>query len=540
MILNSNTRYQPMLDREEGGRIEIGEKIGGWKKPNAQYFRKKSKKVKVSISVIFVSLGLFIIGSSVILWSLYTLESAKNYGTELMNNNILLNNNNDEKHTFSNAIEQSVTKEENSNDKKNVEQSSALLSSPLRKTKKSKMMKITLHKMKPLRSIYAENNVYQFKQNPYLISSLFSNANSQLTEEDMNISQLTSDDSYSSEFAEAIMSSDPVHLHDYQNAQYYGEIFIGSDRESFSVVFDTGSANLWVPSSECKVSCANHHKYQHTHSNTYSANGTKFHIQYGSGPVSGYLSKDNLVIGDVKIENYTFAEVTNARGLGMMYAFGRFDGILGLAWPNISISKIDPPFTAMLKQNLIDEPIFSFYLGKKNGEDGEIIFGGIDESYYNGQITWINLIAKSYWVFKLDKMYLNDEKQTLITTDNRVILDSGTSLIAGPLEEIKNLAKVIGAKQFFLNKNEYIISCNKIDTLPNIVFNLNGTDFSLSPKDYILKLGESAYLPCLLGLIGIDVPKPNGPLWILGDIFMRKYYTIFDYGKARVGIANVA
>jgi len=219
-----------------------------------------------------------------------------------------------------------------------------------------------------------------------------------------------------------------VPVSNFLNAQYFSEITIGTPPQTFKVVLDTGSSNLWVPSSECgSIACYLHTKYDSSSSSTFKKNGTSFEIRYGSGSLSGFVSQDVMTIGDLKIKDQIFAEATEEPGLA--FAFGRFDGILGLGYDTISVNKIPPPFYSMIDQGLLDEPVFAFYLSDtNNGDDSEATFGGIDESHYTGKITTIPLRRKAYWEVDLDAITFGDSTAELENTG--VILDTGTSLIA--------------------------------------------------------------------------------------------------------------
>lgn len=120
----------------------------------------------------------------------------------------------------------------------------------------------------------------------------------------------------------------------------------------------------------------------------------------------------------------------------------------------------------------------------------------------------------------------------IVSSPIKAIVDSGTSLLAGPKAAVAQLAQKAGATSVM--GKEYMIDCGKIASLPALSVTLGGgKTFELEGKDYVINMQGK----CLFAFMGIDMPPSVGPLWILGDIFMRKYYTVFDYGKKQVGFA---
>ncbi|AEO59984.1 aspartic protease [Thermothelomyces thermophilus ATCC 42464] len=325
-----------------------------------------------------------------------------------------------------------------------------------------------------------------------------------------------------------VKGNHPIPISNFMNAQYFSEITIGTPPQSFKVVLDTGSSNLWVPSVECgSIACYLHSKYDSSASSTYKKNGTSFEIRYGSGSLSGFVSQDTVSIGDITIQGQDFAEATSEPGLA--FAFGRFDGILGLGYDRISVNGIVPPFYKMVEQKLIDEPVFAFYLADTNGQS-EVVFGGVDHDKYKGKITTIPLRRKAYWEVDFDAISYGDDTAELENTG--IILDTGTSLIALPSQLAEMLNAQIGAKKSYTG--QYTIDCNKRDSLKDVTFNLAGYNFTLGPYDYVLEVQGS----CISTFMGMDFPAPTGPLAILGDAFLRRYYSIYDLGADTVGLAE--
>ncbi|KAI5204653.1 Asp-domain-containing protein [Aureobasidium subglaciale] len=323
----------------------------------------------------------------------------------------------------------------------------------------------------------------------------------------------------------------PVAVSNFLNAQYFSEIAIGNPPQEFKVVLDTGSSNLWIPSSDCgSIACYLHNKYSHSDSSSYKKNGSEFAIQYGSGAVKGYISQDTVQIGDIKIKNQLFGETTEEPGLA--FAFGRFDGILGLGYDTISVNKIPPPFYSMIDQGLLDDPVFAFYLSDTNDKEAEseAIFGGINKDHYTGELTKLPLRRKAYWEVDLDAISFG--KETAEFDNMGAILDTGTSLIALPSAIAELLNSQIGAKKGY--NGQYTVECSKRDSLPDLSFTLTGYNFTITPYDYILEVQGS----CISSFMGFDIPEPAGPLAILGDAFLRRYYSVYDLGSNSVGLAK--
>ncbi|XP_054891629.1 napsin-A [Poeciliopsis prolifica] len=326
-------------------------------------------------------------------------------------------------------------------------------------------------------------------------------------------------------------------LTNFMDAQYYGVISIGTPPQNFSVLFDTGSSNLWVPSIHCAffdLACWVHRRYNSQKSSTYVKNGTEFSIRYGRGSLSGFISEDTVSVAGLSVLGQQFGEAVKQPGI--TFAVARFDGVLGMAYPSISVAKVTPVFDTAMAAKLLPQNIFSVYISRnpKAAVGGELMLGGTDPQYYTGDLHYVNVTRKAYWQIDMNRVDVGNQL-TLCKDSCQAIVDTGTSLIVGPAAEVRALNKAIGALPLLMG--EYMIDCKKIPTLPVVSFDIGGKVFNLTGEDYVMQESQMGVSICLSGFMGMDIPPPAGPLWILGDVFIGKYYTVFDRNKDRVGFA---
>ncbi|KAK8704133.1 hypothetical protein V6N13_047765 [Hibiscus sabdariffa] len=252
-----------------------------------------------------------------------------------------------------------------------------------------------------------------------------------------------------------------IYIKNYLDIQYYGEIGIGSPSQRFSVVFDTASSNLWVPSSKCifSIPCHFHSRFRAASSSTYTKIGIPCAISYGSGAISGFFSLDHVKVGDIVVENQEFIEITKEAFLPFLIA--KYDGILGLGFQDISVERANPLCVSnrffiaqsilrmnMVHQGHIDHKLFSLWLSRdmKSEFGGEIVFGGLDWRHFRGDHTYVPVAGTGYWEIWVGDVFVEDYSTGICKFGCAAILDSGTPLIAGPTAIVNKINRAIGAE----------------------------------------------------------------------------------------------
>ncbi|XP_040841210.1 cathepsin E isoform X2 [Ochotona curzoniae] len=194
-------------------------------------------------------------------------------------------------------------------------------------------------------------------------------------------------------------------LINYLDMEYFGTISIGSPPQNFTVIFDTGSSNLWVPSVYCtSPACQTHPQFRPSQSNTYSEVGTPFSIAYGTGSLTGIIGSDQVSVEGLTVVGQQFGE--SVKEPGQTFVNAEFDGILGLGYPSLAVGGVTPVFDNMMAQNLVSLPMFSVYMSSnpEGGSGSELTFGGYDSSHFSGSLNWVPVTKQGYWQIALDDM----------------------------------------------------------------------------------------------------------------------------------------
>ncbi|MCJ1404743.1 hypothetical protein MMC11_007969 [Xylographa trunciseda] len=309
---------------------------------------------------------------------------------------------------------------------------------------------------------------------------------------------------------------------------YFSAVQFGSSGETLYMLLDTGSSDTWVMGSDCKsTACGTHNTFGDANSDTLKISTSSFSESYGTGNVSGVIVSDTVELAGMKVP------LTFGSGSEVSDHFDNYpmDGILALGRPGPS-SLGGPTFMqALSNAKLLPANIFGINLQRHadGTTDGEVNFGTIDTSKFQGQLTYADTANDQLWEIPVDDVLVAGVACKI--TGNTAIIDTGTSQLFMPPTQAKQLfAQIPGS--VIADSETFHIPC---DTTISIEMVIAKVPFSISPEDYLGSPVAGGNL-CESTIFGVQVEGPTQ--FLLGDVFLKNVYSVFDSDKSRIGFGS--
>ncbi|KAL8763786.1 MAG: hypothetical protein Q9184_000488 [Pyrenodesmia sp. 2 TL-2023] len=323
-------------------------------------------------------------------------------------------------------------------------------------------------------------------------------------------------------------NSEAIH-EDGTDFSYFASINFGSSGKPMYMLIDTGAANTWVMGSDCKSQvCGQHSTLGPSDSPSLEVFSNDFDLTYGTGSVSGSTARDNVKIAGMSI-SLPFGLASEVSEDFSAYPM---DGILGLGPPSSRSMEFPTAMETIQKAKALSSNLFGVNLQRADDGsiDGEISFGAPNQAKYQGPISHTSLVAgASMWEIPIDDAKVNGKSCSM--TGKSAIIDTGTSFILLPPSDAEQLhSQIPGSQQ---DGETFNIPCT-CQTPVQLIF--SGVSYSISPADYVGDPISDGSSTCTTNFIG---RRPFGPdQWLVGDVFLKNVYSVFDYDEKRIGFAS--
>jgi len=354
---------------------------------------------------------------------------------------------------------------------------------------------------------------------------------------------------------------------------YFGNIYVGTPAQPFTVVFDTGSGHFIVPSNNCvSTGCTLHRRYNRSASSSavdldHDGNEVgadmeerdQVSVAFGTGEIVGEFARETVCFNPVGAGDDGMPAAERGECIRVRAVFAtemtdepfsafEFDGILGLGLESLALH---PEFSFMgqwTRLNKVLDSYFGVFLSSNDQAASEITFGGHDETKLAGEMHWtpVHRPELGYWQLQIRSIRIGNETLDLCQAGDCVaIADTGTSLLGVPKQAAQNIHWLL-ARTVEGNPSE--LDCRQ-HTGPDIVFDLGGFEVTITAEDYSRPAGlrvitnatgEEEFV-CRAQLLPVDEAATLGPkAWILGEPVLQRYYTAYDWGRSKVGFAKAA
>ncbi|KAF9544913.1 Type I transmembrane sorting receptor [Mortierella hygrophila] len=321
------------------------------------------------------------------------------------------------------------------------------------------------------------------------------------------------------------------------DTEYYGPVKIGTPGQTFNMDFDTGSADIWLVSSTCPTTaCKNHRGFNSSSSTTFTLDPAerRFQIVYGDGSyASGYIGTDMVNVGGIQIRQ-TIGLATNESA---QFGVSKVDGLFGLGFSSLeSVPGVETFMTNAIAEKALALPVVSAYLPslrRSGGKGGHYLFGAIDSTKFQGDLTYVPVTVKGYWQIAVQDILVSGQS---LNSSYQGIIDTGTTLV---ILDNKTAAAVHSKIDGAYFDGGWIVPCSLSKaTTGSVGFELAGKVFEVPMADIAwAPVGTATGKPgeevCYSGVQSMSIP-----VWILGDVFIKNNYCVFDQSDVpSVGIA---
>lgn len=313
------------------------------------------------------------------------------------------------------------------------------------------------------------------------------------------------------------------------DSEYVIPVQIGNPPQTVPINLDTGSADLWVFSTDTYAPDVHGQAlYQPALSNMSQLMANQsWKVLYGDGSgASGIVYLDKVAVGGVSYDKQA-VQVAVQVSAGIS-ADSASSGILGLASgrantirPNQQMTFLDNVMTQL------KEPLFTANLQK--GAPGSYDFGYIDHSAYTGDIGWTNInLSTPYWQIYPSGFQVGSENFTASRWTS--IVDTGTSLLMVPQNIVDDYySKVNGS---FVDKDTAMAMIPCDAELPDFHFGIE--DYRGLVPGHYMNYAPSQGNNCYGGMQSSD----GIPFGVIGDILLKAQFVVFNRGNMTVGFAN--
>ncbi|USP76635.1 hypothetical protein yc1106_03909 [Curvularia clavata] len=322
---------------------------------------------------------------------------------------------------------------------------------------------------------------------------------------------------------------------DGKDLSYMVAVTFGDSKEEYHLLLDSAASNTWVMGQDCKSeACKTHTLFGKGDSSTLKTDTKAFSMTYGTGSASGTLASDTVHLGSTLSSPLTFGLANNVSDEFRAYPM---DGILGIGRGSVNKQdgEIDAPqiMDVLSSSQLIPSKLYGIHLSRASDSlsDGSLDIGHIDESRFSGDLNYLECVDNDtgFWEIPLEGASVDGKDAAMGTVSRTAIIDTGTSFILMPSADAKAIHTPI--KDMAQNGESFFVPC---DTTASLAFSFNKQSYNISSKDWIGdKVENDSRNLCRSNIIGRQTFGEHQ--WLVGDVFLKNVYAVFDFEGKRVG-----